>query len=302
MNPIKKAIAWYKRPKSKTADFFESLIVIIPLAFAIRTLFFGLYHVPTGSMETTMLTGERFFADKLTPYLRDFRHGEIIAFNFPLYAYSKNPIIRWWQMYVGYPWQIQNWTKRIIGVPGDTIKGTIENGKPVVYRNGVKLDEPYLNKYPLIATYDPDRPKDFDFVPKSYVPGIAFDQQPFYKLTDDEVMFGKRFARLYGQQDIKKPGEPYDAVLNAGTPHEHPIDVFEVKLGPDEYWAMGDNRRGSWDSRFWGPLKKEFIHARILFRIWSIDIESSWWIFQVFLHPIDFWRNVRWSRCLQFVH
>ena len=31
-------------------------------------------------------------------------------------------------------------------------KVTIEDGKTAVYLNGKKLDEPYVNKYPLIPT------------------------------------------------------------------------------------------------------------------------------------------------------
>ena len=32
----------------------------------------------------------------------------------------------------------------------------VENGKPVVYRNGENLDEPYINKYPLIRSWKHD--------------------------------------------------------------------------------------------------------------------------------------------------
>lgn len=298
MQFIKDIIAWYKRPKSKTADFFESLIVIIPVAFAIRTVIFGLYQVPTGSMETTLLVGERFFADKLTPYFRGPAYGEIIAFNDPNFDYSKNPLICWWQMYVGYPYAVNNWTKRVIGKPGDTIKGTIENGKPVVYRNGVKLDEPYLNPNPLIATYSVNRPDTLGW--KSYVTDVAEDAQPYYRLTHDEISLGKRMVGKFGIDQFKRSGEPCGETSTIGG-YEHPLDEFEVHLGPDEYWAMGDNRRGSYDSRAWGPLKKHLIHGRILFRIWSSDSSESWAIVDLLLHPIDFWCRVRWSRCMQIV-
>jgi len=52
-----KSIFW-----SSIAEFIALLMII----FLIRTIGFGLYQVPTGSMETTMLVGERFFADKFT--------------------------------------------------------------------------------------------------------------------------------------------------------------------------------------------------------------------------------------------
>ena len=140
--------------KTWTANILE-IVGLLLIVFLIRTFGFGLYQVPTGSMETTMLVGERFFADKFTYLWRAPRHKEIIAMNAPetKFAYSKNNLMNLFQRYV---WGPDNWTKRIIAVPGDTIKGAIEDGKPVLYlkKKGeeafTKLDEPYLNKYPLI--------------------------------------------------------------------------------------------------------------------------------------------------------
>ena len=65
---------------------------------------------------------------------------------------------------------------------------------------------------------------------------------------------------------------------------------------------MGDNRQGSGDSRSWGPLKGDYVHARILFRLWSSDSEEGWWIFDLLKHPIDFWTRMRWSRCLNVMY
>ena len=44
----------------------KEIVTLLFVVFLIRTFGFGLYQVPTGSMETTMLVGERFFADKFT--------------------------------------------------------------------------------------------------------------------------------------------------------------------------------------------------------------------------------------------
>src|SRR5438128_7914663 len=92
---------------------FAFLLLIV---FLIRTFGYGLYQVPTGSMETTMLVGERFFADKLTIWFNPPKRGEIIAFNDPRYNYSNNIFANWFQRYM---WGPENLTKRVIGIPGD---------------------------------------------------------------------------------------------------------------------------------------------------------------------------------------
>jgi len=300
MNFISRMISWYKRPKSKTADFYESLVLIIPLVFLIRTIGFGLYQVPTGSMETTMLVGERFFADKFTILFSPAKHGEVISFNDPNFGYADNKLKFWFQMYV---WGPSNWTKRVIGEPGDHIQGVIEDGKPVVYRNNKKLDEPYLNSYPLIATFNPERSRQLIF--KSYVSNVPLDQQPWYRMSAFETMNGRKLA---GSEAMLYPNTP--VIYHRGLPDEKCVDVFDVHLGSDEYWAMGDNRQGSYDSRFWGPLKKHLIHGKIVLCLYSIDIDETWGMFEILhifpfdllLHPIDFWTRVRWSRCLHLVH
>ncbi|MDZ4123965.1 MAG: S26 family signal peptidase, partial [Hydrogenophaga sp.] len=54
----------------------REIFIILLVIFLIRTFGFGLYQVPTGSMETTMLVGERFFADKFTPLFRPIKQGD----------------------------------------------------------------------------------------------------------------------------------------------------------------------------------------------------------------------------------
>jgi signal peptidase I len=270
----------------------EIVFVVLPVVFLIRTFGFGAYVVPTGSMETTLLTGESFIADKLSYWMRDPEYGEIVAFNDPLYQYSSNKLLKNVQNFV---WGPTNWTKRIIGKPGDHVQGKIEDGHPVIYRNGIKLVEPYVNAYPLIYVWKQDprvlltKPSAGDEpVPKSYDPAIALssNKQPFYRINPDW---------LY----LSSQGEPM--ISYPGTAIEKNLDEFDKHLGPTSYWVMGDNRLGSGDSRMWGPLDRSLIHGRIVYRVASLDTDESWWIIDLLKHPIDFWKRVRWHRCFQVV-
>jgi len=289
LESIYKFRVWLKRPnKSKLAQYIESFLIIVPIAFFIRTYFYGLYQVPTGSMETTMLVGERFFADKFTYLFRPIKHGEIITFNDPNFDYSNNYFMDVFQRYV---WGPSNWTKRVVGLPGDHMKGVIEDGKPVVYRNGVKLDEHYLNKYPLIAVY-----QNKCLLHSSYDENFSLNDQPFYRMDEYNVELGKRWSRAYDQDALRLPQTP------AFDQYGRNVDIFDVTLGSNQYWAMGDNRLGSYDSRFWGPLDGKLIHGKIIVRLWSIDSHQSWWIADLLLHPLDFWKRVRWNRFFQWVY
>ncbi len=287
----------------------REIAFLLFIVFLIRTFGFGLYQVPTGSMETTMLVGERFFADKLTPYFSSVKRGEIIAFNDPLFSYSKNKIGRLFQEYV---WGPSNWTKRVIGIPGDRIRGTIEDGKPVIYLNGKKLDEPYVNKYPLIRVWKID-PKDisaylkkggseriWDLIcPKSFDPHLSLNKQPFYIIKEDRIVTdGEGRSVVYPGTPIR-PAEEKEREV--GQNYWSGSDEFYVELEEGQYWVMGDNRLGSKDSRWFGPLDGRLIHGRILYRIWSVDSDESWWIWDLIKHPIDFWRRVRWRRFFQRV-
>lgn len=295
MEKIRTFIKWWNRPnKSIIAEYIQAFIVIVPLAFIIRTWGYGLYKVPTGSMETTLLIGESFVSDKFTyTFLRKPQRGEIIAFNEPdteKFHYSKNPFKNWWQRYV---WGPENWTKRIVGMPGEHIEGKIEDGRPVVYINGVKFDEPYLNKYPLVYTGDYDHPR-------SYHPDYSYEKQPFYRMDGFKVQQIKHILEEHSMPTERIPGTP---LVGAGG-----SDIYDVHLkskekdGVDEYWVMGDNRLGSSDSRSFGKLNGDLIHGRILVRLFSVDSNYSWLIFDLLSNPIDFWTRVRWSRWFQWVY
>jgi signal peptidase I len=284
---IRNFITWWNRPdKSTVADWIQSLIVILPVVFVIRTWGYGLYQVPSGSMETTMLVGESYFADKCTYLFRKPKRGEIISFDQPDYPYSKDPIRNWMQHYMAVLGGPQNWTKRVIGLPGDHIQGKIEDDKTVVYLNGKKFDEPYVNQYSLVPTTMKLSASGW----KSYNKNYSYYDQPFYRMNGHIVKAAQKMWKAQGFPAEQTSGMPLDGVLK-GT------DVYDFHLGPKQYWVMGDNRLGSYDCRGWGkPLEEDFIHGRIVFRIFSIDVQGDSIIWDLLTHPFSFWGRIRWSR------
>lgn len=309
-------------------------IVILFAILMIRTFGFGLYEVPSPSMETTMLCGERFFCDKFTPLFSAPQRLAVISFNAPGYTYSTNPVFKFLQTYflpelLGGP---QNWTKRVIGLPGDTVRGVIEDGKPVVYVNGKKIDESYINKYPLVKMLKTDpaiaieRAKkealvqmerhhiDAQYLPYvverilnsleytstlSYDPSKPFYDQPFYRMYEERLFKDDKEQLLLTQPETpleKGQSERHQT----GNSYWDGSDEYYIELNDHQYWVMGDNRLASWDSRFWGPLDASQIRGKIVFRIMSHD-HQDWLILDLLKHPIDFWTRMRWNRFFQVV-
>jgi signal peptidase I len=63
----------------------------------------------------------------------------------------------------------------------------------------------------------------------------------------------------------KQLSEPY---LPKGT---YTSDFALVRIAPDHYWMMGDNRGDSSDSRVWGTIAKKAIVGRVFVRIWPLS-------------------------------
>jgi len=85
------------------------------------------YAVPTGSMEKTIMTGDRVLAEKVSYYLRDPEPGDIVMFEDP-----------------DIPGRLL--LKRCIAVGGQTVDINDEDG--LVYVDGVALREPYTAACP----------------------------------------------------------------------------------------------------------------------------------------------------------
>jgi len=85
----------------------------------------------------------------------------------------------------------------------------------------------------------------------------------------------KRVIGLPGESVRARGGHIYinDRLLKEPylPPGTFTSDFAPVKIGPDEYWVMGDNRGNSKDSRVFGVIKKHNIVGRVFIRIWPLS-------------------------------
>lgn len=133
--PVKESKETKKKPQRKKETLPESIAgfaAVLVSGLFIITFVVQAFEIPSGSMENTLLIGDHVFVDRLTPALkapytgplmayRPIRRGDIIVFMHP-----NEPGL--------------HVVKRVIGIPGDRIH--LHDG--VVYRNGERLNEPYV--------------------------------------------------------------------------------------------------------------------------------------------------------------
>jgi signal peptidase I len=132
------------------------ILMAFVLAILIKTFLFQAFFIPTGSMEQTLLPGDRVLVNKIPYYFGDPARGDIIVFENPNGTSGPergvvDGFLNWLGQGLGISGQCDpdqpasgcetDYIKRVIGLPGDTVVGK----KDGVYVNGEKLDEPYLD-------------------------------------------------------------------------------------------------------------------------------------------------------------
>jgi signal peptidase I len=145
------------------------------------------------------------------------------------------------------------------------------------------------------------------------------------KVVDQQVYInGKLLNEPYVVHD---PGSGYDPLNYSFPPVGNQIFVSpvqpewaheihkyiqgdEIVVPPGRYFAMGDNRDHSLDSRYWGFVDRDAIMGRPFLIYWSVDANSSDYsetsfmqrIIGVFDTLLHLPARTRWSRMLHTVH
>jgi signal peptidase I len=124
------------------------IIMAFVLALLIKTFLVQAFFIPSGSMEPTLVPGDRVLVLKVPYYFGDPDRGDIIVFEDPdPSGVPERGIVsgffHW--MFEGLGVQrpdSEDFIKRVIGTPGDTVWA--KDGQ--VYVNGDPIEEPYLTQ------------------------------------------------------------------------------------------------------------------------------------------------------------
>jgi signal peptidase I len=105
------------------------------------------------------------------------------------------------------------------------------------------------------------------------------------------------------------PGEPNVGIFPpAQVMLEQNVVKGEVVVPPDNFFAMGDNRDSSLDSRYWGFVPRKNIIGKPLIIYWSYDAPTERLASPTigFDHMMDlaqnFFTKTRWSRTFKLIH
>ncbi len=140
------------------------LVIALGLSLLIKTFLVQAFYIPSPSMESTLIRGDRVLVSKLTPGPFDLKRGEVVVFADPdhwLSSEERPPEgairsgIRSGLIFVGLlPADADgHLIKRLIGLPGDKVVCCDVDDRLTV--NGVSIDEPYV--------YGDDRPSEMKF-------------------------------------------------------------------------------------------------------------------------------------------
>ena len=270
-----------KPEKRQSREWFEALIIAALVATVLRIFVVESYRIPTGSMERTLLAGDFLFVNKYVygpkvpfteirlPKIHDVQRGDIIVFKFP-----KDRSL--------------NYIKRCVAIPGDVLE--IRQRQLVINGNPVKLPEhgQYIGTemppgladfqiFPSMSNYNKDNYGPIRIPRKGDVIELNQATYPLYRdLVSDE---GHSVSMIGGKVFV-------DGFV---------LDRYTV--GRNYYFAMGDNRDNSLDSRFWGFLPETDMVGEAMMVYWSWDPDLS-----LFTDPVAKVSSIRLQRTGLVVH
>ena len=230
------------------------------------------FYIPSESMMPALLKGDRLVVTKypygwswVSPSFHIFPHwdGRLLG-KMP----ERGDIV-----IVTPPGQSDDYIKRVIGLPGDTIE--VRDGRLVI--NGTPITSE--RRPPAMVSVDANVPCGIEFS------GFQVQQAD-----------GKLYCRLPIVRETLPNGVTYDTIdLGEGAGDNYgPITV-----PADHLFLMGDNRDRSADSRFslgppenglGGPVPWENIGGRAEFITFSLDGSAHW------LDPISWFESLRSGR------
>ncbi|HUH29815.1 MAG TPA: signal peptidase I [Rhodanobacter sp.] len=238
--------AEYRDPVA--VDWARSLFPVVFVVLLLRSFVAEPFRIPSGSMMPTLDVGDFILVNKFAYGLRlpafndkfvdlgEPKRGDVVVFRFPGYLCRVGGhLVRSGDMTCNDPHAAvpqQNWIKRVVGLPGDSIE---VHGADVVI-NGVRVNAKEVGPY--VGN-----------------PARAVEQT----MLDMGATVWTEHLGAVSHAVARMP--------EYNTPKAVPNDLVPSKVPAGCYLVMGDNRNDSLDSRWWGCMPEQNLAGKA-FLIW----------------------------------
>lgn len=255
---------------------FLALLAIAVLIF--RSFFLSPFNIPSESMQPRLLIGDYLLVNKMAYGYSKFS----LPFSLPLIPgriFPRTPERGDVVVFKAPPVNDNDYIKRVIGLPGDTIQ--VRGG--IVWLNGKPLKRERMADFVIPVTQN--------MIDASRANGTL----PCYAMQFEEIgANGQRQCRYPRFRETLPSGKSY-AVLDITSIPEDNTPLITVPEG--HLFLMGDNRDRSADSRFpaienqgIGLVPEKNLVGHALVSMFSTDGSASWF------NPISWFTAARWDR------
>lgn len=234
-------------PQPKLMELGQSIFPVIALVLVVRTVLYEPFQIPSGSMMPTLLKGDFILVEKFSYGIKDPMFQEtLIDTTLPErgdIAVFKYPLE-----------QNIDYIKRIIGLPGDRI---IYRDKTLYIQPACPVGASDCEDMTVVAT---SLKEDGAFF--SGASPLQTYQETLGEVTHDTLIDPRVAPRT--RMFFNQPGTRQDEWV---VPEGH-------------YFAMGDNRDNSRDSRYWGFVDEDLLVGKAVF-IWmsfTMDRGNDSWL------------------------
>ena len=166
--------------KTWWGETISTIIFVVVMLIIIRFFIGEVRWIPSGSMNPTLIEGDRIIVERFSRFFNTPQRGDIMVFYPPSTQLSRKPLPLLSRL-TGILCKDVAYIKRVIGLPGDKVEIKFENdGSAYVYINNKKYRENYIKnayEYPLCPSAD---------MPASLIASERIMKCGPFKLKNDE--------------------------------------------------------------------------------------------------------------------
>ncbi|MDX8358419.1 signal peptidase I [Sphingopyxis terrae] len=264
--------------KEEAVDTIRFLALLAIAVLIFRSFFLSPFNIPSESMQPRLLIGDYLLVNKMAYGYSKYS----LPFSVPLIPgriFARTPDRGDVVVFKAPPVNDNDYIKRVIGLPGDTIQ--VKDG--IVWLNGKPLKREPMADFVIPVTQN--------MIDASRANGTL----PCYSPEFEEIgANGQRQCRYKRFKETLPSGKSY-AILDITSIPEDNTAPVTVPAG--HLFLMGDNRDRSADSRFpavegqgIGLVPEENLVGHALVTMFSTDGSASW------INPISWFTAARWNR------